>query len=313
MTSEAKDFSSAKDRLEITVRGLTSDRLDRYLSAILEWKSRVRVQQLIEAGRVAVNGLPAKPSKKIRAGDRIVVDLSGETPSPPDYSKTQLKIVYEDPWLVAVDKPPDMLVHPVGSHVYDTLLNYLHHRYRGLSFPDGEPVRPRLCHRIDKDTTGIVLAGKDTYVHAAVRNQFEARQVSKEYLTLVRGRCGDIGEIRIPIGEGSDLETSLHHRSLKPSRTFVKVLARYRDYTLLSCIPATGRQNQIRIHLAAVGHPVVGDERFGSNSPDPGFPQRYLLHSRRLSFYHPREKCRVELEAPLPPDFAALLERLPKD
>ncbi len=246
-----------------------------------------------------------------RLGDRIAVALSGEAASPPDYSLLELKIVYEDPWLVAVDKPPDMLVHPVGSHVYDTLLNYLHHRYRGLKFPDGEPVHPRLCHRIDKDTTGIVLVGKDTYVHAAVREQFETRRVSKEYVALVRGRCRDIGEIDIPIGEGADLPSSLHHRVLRPSRTIVKILARYRDYTLLSCIPATGRQNQIRIHLAAVGHPIVGDERFGSNSPDPGFPQRYLLHSRRLVFYHPREKCSVELEAPLPHDFAALLDRLP--
>lgn len=311
MTSGEKDLSRREDRIVIAVRGPSAERLDRHVSSALSWKSRARVQQLIDQGRVTVNGVPAKASRKVRPGDRIVVDLSGEGANPPEYSRLRLEILYEDPWLVAVDKPPGMLVHPVGPHVYDTLLNYLHHRYRGQTFPDGEPVRPRLCHRIDKETTGVVLVGKDTYVHNALRAQFEGRRISKEYVALVRGRYGGDGEIDIPIGEGGDLASSLDHRCRKPSRTVVRALRRYRDATLLSCVPATGRQNQIRIHLAAVGHPIVGDERFGSNSPDPGFPERYLLHSRRLAFHHPREKLRVELEAPLPRDFAELLERLP--
>jgi len=309
MIGRSKNLSEKQERVLLAVRGSGSQRLDHYLGATLPWKSRTRIQELIHAARVTVNGSPAKPSRKVRAGDEIVVELAPDMLEIPDYDDLPLDVIYEDPWLVAVNKPPGLLVHPVGRHVYDTLINYLHHRYRDAVDEYGNPLRLRLCHRIDKETTGVVVVGKDTQVHDDVRRQFEGRRVSKEYYAIV---CGDFpGDeaIEIPIGEGHDLPSSLAHPVLKPSRTEVHVVSRLAGYTLLSCVPRTGRQNQIRIHVAARGFPIVGDLRFGRGPSPEGFPPRYLLHSRAIGFHHPRLKSRIELRAPLPPDFSQLLER----
>ena len=205
-----------------------------------------------------------------------------------------------------------MLVHPVGRHVYDTLINYLHHRYHSPA-SEGEEIVPKLCHRLDRDTTGVVIVGKKTYVHREVQQQFEKRQVSKTYLALANGHFPpDRGEINIPIGEGRCLQSALEHGVLRESRTLVTVLETYEDCTLLRCVPCTGRQNQIRVHLAALGHPIAGDERYGGDSPgeQPGrksWPLRYLLHSESIRFWHPRLKQNLELRAPVPPDFQELL------
>ncbi|MCH2585114.1 MAG: RluA family pseudouridine synthase, partial [Planctomycetes bacterium] len=220
--------------------------------------------------------------------------------------------IYEDEWLVVVNKPPGMLVHPVGRHVYDTLINYLHHRYHSTD-AGKEEVIPKLCHRLDRDTTGVVVVGKKNYVHRAVQQQFEKRSVSKSYLALANGLFPpDRNEIDIPIGEGRCLKSALEQKPLKDSRTLVTVLDSYGDHTLLRCVPCTGRQNQIRVHLAAVGHPIAGDERYGGDSPGERperreWPLRYLLHSESIRFWHPRLKQDIELAAPLPPDFQALL------
>jgi len=310
MTGRQRDLSLKQESVVLKVRGPDSCRLDQYVGAALSWKSRTRIQDLIHTGRIRVNGTCAKPSRKVRCGDKITIEVPADAPAPPEYGELELEILYEDSWLVAINKPPGLLVHPTGPHVYDTLINHLHHRYRGEVDESGEPVRPRLCHRIDKETTGVVVVGKDPYVHNEVRRQFETRKISKEYYALVRGRYPVEGHIEIPIGEGHDLESSLRHSLLRESRTVVRILKRFDGYTFLSCIPATGRQNQIRIHLAAKGFPIVGDERFGSNTPPEDFPQRYLLHSRFLLFVHPRLKTPVGLTAPLPADFAALLEQL---
>jgi 23S rRNA-/tRNA-specific pseudouridylate synthase len=190
------------------------------------------------------------------------------------------------------------------------LINYLHHRYH-VAPGDDEGRVPRLCHRLDRDTTGVVVVAKDAYVHREVMYQFENRLVSKEYLALVEGRLsGEEKRIDLAIGEGRCLATSLEHPVLKESATVVRVERHYRDYTLARCIPHTGRQNQIRIHLAARGHPVVGDARFGALTPAAGFPPRYLLHSESLRLYHPRLKSALEIRAPLPEDFRQLLEGL---
>jgi 23S rRNA pseudouridine1911/1915/1917 synthase len=201
----------------------------------------------------------------------------------------------------------------VGRHVYDTLINYLHHRYH-LAAAGGEEVIPRLCHRLDRDTTGVIVVAKNAYVHREMSYQFENRLVSKQYVALVEGRFpADLRSIAIPLGEGRSLKGSLEHQSLKTSETLVRVEKPFGEYTLLRCVPLTGRLNQIRIHLAASRHPVTGDERYGGKAPPPGFPARYLLHSQRLSFYHPRLKSAVEIRAPLPADFRQLLEALSSD
>ena len=306
MIGRGRDLSQRQDTLVFKVKAFEAQRLDVYVWTALSWKSRNRIQSLIRAGKVKVNGETAKPSRKVRGGDSIAVELPNPDATTPDYDSLEIDVLYEDPWIIAVNKPPGLLVHPVGRHIYDTLLNYLHHRYRDRLDEDGDPVRPRLCHRLDMDTTGVVVIGLDAYVHNEVRYQFENRLVSKEYIALVKGRYPSPGAIEIPIGEGHDLPSSLQHEVLKEARTEVRVIERWGSHTLLSCIPRTGRQNQIRIHLSAVGFPIVGDERFGGGSPPPGFPRRYLLHSRAIRFLHPRWKCPVELTAELPIDFLQL-------
>jgi 23S rRNA pseudouridine1911/1915/1917 synthase len=237
----------------------------------------------------------------------VTIELSSGTGVPGDYRERQLDVIYEDPWIVVIDKPPGLLVHPVGRHVYDTLLNYLHHRYDPRRSGDAGEL-PRLCHRVDKDTTGLVLVAKDAYVHRALMDQFEARRVEKEYVALVHGGgLASTETVEIPIGAGRDLDSALNHPVLRQATTVVHVEERLGDFTLVRCLPRTGRQNQIRIHLAARGHPIAGDSRYGAPSPASNTPGRYLLHAQRLRFRHPRLRSDLVVEAPLPADFRTLL------
>ncbi len=325
MIGRGRNLSLLRGEIRLPVRGNGAARLDQFLKDALAWRSRTRIQKLIRSGRVRVNGREVKPSALVRPGDDVLVRLSEGT-GLPDYNAIELEALYEDPWLLALNKPAGMLVHPVGRHVYDTLMNVLHHHYidhMEARDPDARPheasrdgaIHLRLCHRIDRDTTGVLLIGKDRYVHQDVQKQFETRQVSKNYLALVEGRLpAGLEEIDRPLAEGRSLEECLEGGPLKPSRTLVTVLEELvdgdREYSWISARPLTGRQNQIRLHMAAVGHPLVGDERFGRGPAPDGFPPRFILHSARLGFHHPRLKSRVELEAPPPADVIELLERL---
>ena len=312
MIGRGRNLSEERSQLALVVRTGESQRLDNFLVNNLAWKSRNRLQGLIREGLVTVNGEKTKASRRVRLDDVVEIRLSNGLGLPDDYSERKLDIIYEDEWLVAVNKPPGMLVHPVGRHVYDTLINYLHHRYHSPA-SEGEEIVPKLCHRLDRDTTGVVIVGKKPYVHREVQRQFEKRQVSKTYLALANGHFPpDRGEIDIPIGEGRCLQSALEHEVLRKSRTLVTVLGTYEDCSLLRCVPCTGRQNQIRVHLAALGHPIAGDEKYGGDSPGerPGrksWPLRYLLHSESIRFWHPRLKQNLELRAPVPPDFQELL------
>jgi 23S rRNA pseudouridine1911/1915/1917 synthase len=307
-----RNLSEQRSRLTLEVRSSEPQRLDNWLVESLSWKSRNRLQRLIREGHVTINGDAAKASRRVRNGDVVELHLSDGVGVPDDYAERELEIVYEDDWLVAVNKPPDMLVHPVGRHVYDTLINYLHYRYHQPG-NDGEEVIPRLCHRLDKDTTGVVVVGKNTYAHREIMYQFENRHVSKRYLTIVEGRFPDnISRIDVPIGEGRCLKSALAADVLKPSETLVDIVSTHDDFTVLRCVPSTGRQNQIRIHVAACGHPVVGDVRYGARETHgmatrEGWPSRYLLHSEYLRFWHPRLKTTIELHAEAPEDLRSLL------
>lgn len=310
MIGRRRNLAVERQEIVLDVRSDGDLRLDHYLYRNMAWRSRSRVQKLIRGGAVLVNGEVSKPARRVHRGDVIEIRLSSGTGVPEDYGDRHLPAIYEDPWLLAIDKPAGLLVHPVGRHVYDTLINYLHHRYH-----EGEPgadgIVPRLCHRLDRDTTGLVIVAKDGYVHREVAWQFERRRIEKSYIALVHGDVAEPRrEINLAIGAGRSLSAALENEVLRPSRTTVEVLQRFGAFTLVRCTPLTGRQNQIRIHLAAVGHAIAGDARFGSPPPHPGFPERYLLHSERLRFHHPRLKCDLELRAPLPQDFAALLAEL---
>ncbi len=312
MIGRGRNLSEPRSSLKLEVRSSGPRRLDSWLVESMAWKSRNRLQRLIRDGHVTINGEVAKASRRVRAGDVVEMRLSDGVGIPQDYAERELEVVYEDDWLIAINKPPGMLVHPVGRHVYDTLINYLHYRYHQPG-DDGEEIIPRLCHRLDKDTTGLVVVGKNTYTHREVMYQFENRRVSKRYLTIVEGRFPeDIDRIDVPIGEGRCLKSALEHEVLKPSETLVEVVATHGDFTVLRCVPSTGRQNQIRIHLAARGHPVVGDLRYGARetrgmATRKGWPSRYLLHSEYLRFWHPRLKTAIELHSAAPEDFRSLL------
>lgn len=310
MIGRGRNLSRERHIIELEVRGAAAQRLDRFVIETLVWKSRSRVQKLIRRGVVTVNSEPSKPSRRVRAGDVVRLTLSPGVGVPTDYEERQIDVVYEDRWLAVVNKPPGMLVHPVGRHVYDTLINYLHHRYH-RSIEGGDGVIPRLCHRLDRDTTGLLVVGKDSYVHREVSDQFETRRVAKEYLALVAGIYpAERRAIDIPLGEGRCLRSALEAGVLRPALTAVEVQQSLPEHTLLRCSPHTGRQNQIRVHLAAVGFPIVGDIRYGGPPPPPGFPPRYLLHSARVRFHHPRLKMEMEIEAPPPDDFRELVARL---
>ena len=316
MIGRGRNLSEARDEIVLPVRAGQPTRLDVFLRESLSWKSRTRIQNLIRSGYVSLNlntvahEQALKPSTVVRAGDEVTVRLSRGTVIP-DYSLWRIDILYEDPFILGINKPPGTLVHPVGRHVYDTLMNYLHYRY-GDAMEQCPDFHLRLCHRIDKDTTGVLLVGKDNYVHRSVQRQLEERTMSKEYYALVIGHVsGDLREIDRPIAEGRDLNTALNGENLKRSRTLIRVVRRFRDHTLVSASPVTGRQNQIRVHLASVGHPLVGDERYDGPPAPEGFPRRFNLHARRLRFYHPRLKSWVALQAPLPHDLETLLAELP--
>ena len=336
MIGRGRNLSQVRDRITFEVKSVSPLRLDRYLIRSLDWKSRTRLQKLIREGYITVNKQAAKPSQKVMQGDVVNIQLSHGAGVPESYEEREFEILYEDRWLVAINKPPGLLVHPVGRHVYDTLINYMHHHYHGAETEYGQHVIPRLCHRLDRDTTGVLVIAKEAHVHRQVQYQFENRLVAKEYYALVAGsfdavsnrddssvtKTAETMTVTIPLGEGNSLQTCLEHSVLKKSRTDFRIVERYRDYTLLTCHPQTGRQNQIRVHLAAVGLPIVGDTRYGPSDGNPTasrygnptalqeFARRYLLHSRRLRFFHPRWKSVVEITAPVPPDFGSVLTHL---
>ena len=336
MIGRGRDLSIERNVLQLEVRSQRLPRLDHWLVDNLPWRSRSRLQALIRAQRVLVNDRPAKPSQRVHEGDHIEIRLSSGVGVPADYSSYEPEILYEDEWLVAVNKPAGLLVHPVGRHVYDTLMNYLHWRYHDAANADSSPERgvagarrrtrgrpagadegvvPRLCHRLDRDTTGVVVVAKRAFVHREVSGQFERRQVGKRYLAIAEGRVPrELGSIDTPIGEARSLRGALEHQSLKPSRTEVEVVEYAGAATLLRCTPHTGRQNQIRIHLAAAGFPILGDARYRSlDGPEENAEGSYWLHSELLRFWHPRLKVRVEIAAPPPSPFLGQLERLRAD
>jgi len=313
-------------------------RLDRFLAERLSWRSRTKAQELIRSGHVLVRGEPArKPAQRVLAGDAVLV--RNPTEPPPDTLKHEelagaLEIVHEDGHILALAKPPGVVCHPVGKVRYNTLVNALHVRYRHAD-PALDRV-PRLCHRLDKETSGLILVALAPGVRKRMQWVFESRKVVKEYLALVEGLWAlDYDEVDLPIGRALDspirIKRGVDPEEGLPSRTIVCVEERFepardgsdRGFTLVRASPVTGRQHQIRVHVAARGHPVLGDTMYGPKGlafrgfPDPertgGRPPliaRHALHAFRVQLPHPITGLELDLRAPLPPDFRAALEHL---
>jgi len=308
-------------------------RVDVFLRDRLPWRSRTGLQHFIRDGRVRARRgerevVLERPSDRVPGGGDVLLAVPqrrGVAPPRP----IDLSIVYEDEVLFVVDKPPFLPVHPSGRYLYDTLIFELYRRYRRPEDP-ARDVIPRLCHRLDRETSGLVLCSKDDVAHARVARQFEKRSIFKEYLAIVHGALDPAeGVVDLPLApEGGEIRVKMAVRGDGlPSLTRYRTVRAVGEFSLVACEPKTGRQHQIRAHLAHLGHPIVGDKIYGSDatlflkalakdlSEDDRRSlvlERHALHASRLRFTHPVRNEPVEVEAPLPPDMAEFLASVPE-
>jgi 23S rRNA pseudouridine1911/1915/1917 synthase len=305
-------------------------RLDVYVHKRMPDYSRTLVQKLIKEGMVTVNGRPSKPSYEINLGDRIVCRLPKLIQPHVVPSDIPLEIVHEDEHLIAINKPPQFVVHPAAGHWDDTLVNALLHHCGVLPETD-EVYKPGIVHRIDKDTSGIIIAAKTLRAHGELTRQFQERVVDKSYRAIVEGEP--------PFDEDLiDKDIARHRKDFekmavvrkgqgKTAQSFYRVLERFRGFSFVEVAPRTGRTHQIRVHMASIGHPCVADSTYGNRDalflrdlgaesdprvPDPKEPvlMRQALHAYRISFTHPATGDTVEYSAPLARDMELALELL---
>ena len=287
-------------------------RADQFLAQSLDNLTRSAAQKLLEGGHVLREGKALKKNDRLNLGDELAVLIPDPAPVeilPQDIS---LDIVYEDGDVIVVNKPVGMVVHPAPGHPDGTLVNALmHHCGASLSGINGE-LRPGIVHRIDRDTSGLIIAAKNDAAHLALAQQLQDHSLYREYETVVIGGMKeDAGTVDLPIARHPTdrKKMAVNHYSGRRAVTHWRVLNRYRGYTHLQCRLETGRTHQIRVHLAQTGHPVLGDPVYGGVRK--GFPELVgqCLHARRLSFVHPSTGERLTLECPLPDYFTATLAR----
>ena len=285
-------------------------RLDAFLSADGAL-TRSQAARLIAEGRVRVNGKPAAKSARLSGGETVTVDAPQlrETALPPQ--DIPLDVVYEDDDVIVVNKPTGLVVHPAPGHPDGTLVNaLLHHCGDSLSGIGGEK-RPGIVHRIDRDTSGLIIAAKNDAAHLALSAQLKDHSLSRTYECLVTGNMKqDSGTVDAPIGRSSaDRKKMAVVPTGRRAVTHWEVVARYPGVTHLRCRLETGRTHQIRVHMAHIGHPILGDTVYGAKKPVPGLTGQ-CLHATGLRFVHPRTGEPVELHCPLPPEFTAMLQKL---
>lgn len=288
-------------------------RLDVYLSRKDLGLSRSRIQKLISSGEVKVNGSVVKPGYKIRAGERIEVTIPGLEPLRVKPEKIPLDVLYEDKDLMVINKPKGLVVHPGAGRSSGTLVNALLHYGKDLSGIGGT-LRPGIVHRLDKDTSGVLVIARNDFTHLALSAQFKKRRVKKEYIALVKGKVlKGQGKIEVAIGRHpvKRKKMAVGAKRVRRAVTNYRVLERFENSTLLEVTPETGRTHQIRVHLAHIGHPVVGDAKYG------GKPRTVivnlkgqLLHARKLGFVHPGTKEYMEFTAPLPEEMERIVAKL---
>ncbi|MEO8970748.1 MAG: RluA family pseudouridine synthase [Ktedonobacteraceae bacterium] len=289
-------------------------RLDRYLTPLVADVSRTGIQHMIAEGGVLVNGRGSKPGYALRDGDNIQV-YHMLPPAQSSHIKPQnypLEIVYEDEDLLVINKAAGMVVHPAPGHQDDTLVNALVAHYPQLQEQKND-VRPGIVHRLDKDTSGLLMIAKNTHTQTSLIEMMKQRIITKRYLALVEGTISlDQGSIDAPIGRDprNRQQMTITVTGSREARTHFRVLERFARHTLLLLELETGRTHQIRVHLKAIGHPVVGDTVYGSgHAKREPLLQRQFLHAYQLKFQHPTTGEIIELEAPLPKDLQEVLEQ----
>jgi len=288
------------------------ERIDSLISRFVEGITRSAAQRLIDEGRVTVGGANIKKNYKCSAGDEIVICL-------PEPELTELvpqdipvDIVYEDEDVIVVNKPRGMVVHPAPGHPDGTLVNALMFRCGDSLSGIGGEKRPGIVHRIDKDTSGLLIVAKNDFAHLGLSAQLSDRSLSRVYEAVVRGRLReDSGTIDAPIGRHPTdrKRMAVTDKNSRNAVTHWEVIARYNGYTHVRCKLETGRTHQIRVHMAHIGHPLLGDFTYGSPSPEKGL-EGQCLHARKLTFVHPRTNERVNIETELPEYFCEILKKL---
>ncbi|MBV8554230.1 MAG: RluA family pseudouridine synthase [Planctomycetaceae bacterium] len=307
---------------------MVGKRIDAYLASRFPDYSRSVIQKVIDAGAVLINGQPTKASYRVRLDDQVRVwlpELADDAPAP---EEIPLEVVYEDEALTVINKPPGMVVHPAKGHWSGTLVNALQFHYDTLSTAAGES-RPGIVHRLDRDTTGLLIVAKDDLTHRRLALQFEQRMIHKQYLALVAGvpqRDSDYIERTIGFHPTNreKMAIRLPEDGGKEAVTFYEVLERFRGFALVRCTPATGRTHQIRVHLAHIGHPILADKTYsgrdrltvgdllGPDAPDADtvLLDRQALHAHALRLDHPLTGRELSLTAPLPHDMGNALAAL---
>lgn len=285
-------------------------RLDKYLAAQDEALSRSRIQSLVDEGQILVNGHIQKANYKVKGNDTIVLTMEDERELEVEAENIPLDIRYEDEDVIVINKPKGMVVHPANGNQNGTLVNALLYHCKDLSGINGV-LRPGIVHRIDKDTTGLLIVAKNDMAHASLSKQLQTKSVNRLYYALVHGVIPhDFGTIDAPIGRDVNdrQKMAVTASNSKDARTHFKVIERFKEYTLVECRLETGRTHQIRVHMQYIGHPVVGDEKYSYRKTMKTGGQ--LLHAHQLTFVHPRTNETITVEAPLPTQFKEILEEL---
>ena len=288
------------------------ERLDAFLARSLPDLTRSAAQRLLEEGAVTLGGKPAKKNTKTAPGDVVEVTLPEPQPVEVVPQNIPLDIVYEDADVIVVNKPVGLVVHPAPGHPDGTLVNaLLYHCGTSLSGINGE-LRPGIVHRIDRDTSGLIIAAKNDRAHLALSAQLQDHTLARVYEAVVVGNLReDSGTVNAPIGRHpvDRKKMAIEPRNGRAAVTHWRVLARYPGYTHVECRLETGRTHQIRVHMASIGHPLLGDTVYGSKKPWPGLAGQ-CLHARKLRFLHPSTGEPVEVECPLPDWFEKVLKQL---
>ena len=293
-----------------TVVEMQNGRLDKVCSEIFSDYSRSQIKQLLDGGNITVNGKTEKAKYKVKSGDVIRLEEPETKTLELRPENIPLDIVYEDDDVIVINKPQGMVVHPAPGHNEHTLVNALLY-HCPLSTINGT-FRPGIVHRIDKDTSGLLMVAKNDKAHRSLAKQLKDKTNIREYVALVHGRIAeDEGTINAPIGRSlKDRKKQAVVKDGRNAVTHFEVLKRYRDYTLVKCILETGRTHQIRVHMKYIGHPLVGDPLYGPKKTIKGNGQ--FLHAGKLGFVHPTTGKLLIFEAPLPKIFQECLEKLDK-
>lgn len=331
--SDSDELSN--EPLELTVEARAHGwRLDHYLARLFPNYSRALLQKAIDEQAVLLNGLPVKRARRLRVNDRLSVRLPQEPDDSIEPEDLPLSILHEDRWLVVLNKQPDMIVHPGRGNIRGTLAAALQFHFDSLSDAAGQH-RPGIVHRLDRDTSGVLVVAKDNQVHGRLSRQFEQRTVTKQYVALVKGHVDFESDrietfVKVHPYYRERMTVCAEEDRARKATTFYEVAERYRGYTLVNLFPRTGRTHQLRVHMAHLGFPIVADRLYGggrelrrselspaaipadatSSGSDDTLIARQALHAHRLAFRHPGTNEPVEFVAPLPDDMQRTIEAM---